>query len=323
MKSKLTLVTFSCLLLATTSLGQRGRGRGGGQPARGLTEVTVEAIPGVVAAGVEWSSVWSGWGIVADGIMGTSDGSLLVAQEDLNTVMKLDTNDQASVFIANTRGGGSLSADRQGRILAVQRLVPRTIGVLSPEPEVVADTFNNAPVGDLGRLNDLAADNRGGAYFTVAGGAYYASADGEVTQFGEDLRTNGIVLNRDEDVLYVTNRGVVVAFDIQADGSVTNQRDFATLQDGGGGDGIAIDGEGRLYVTAGPGVQVFSEAGAYLGVIPTPRRVISTAFAGEDKQTLYVVGMGFQNPDGSEYQGMSMTIFKLPMVAQGYLGRAK
>ena len=322
MKLKLTLVIFSCLLLTTTSFGQRGRGRGGGQPARSLTEVTVEAIPGVVAAGAEWSSVWSGWGIVADGIMGISDGGLLVAQEDLNTVMKLDTNDQASVFIANTRGGGSLSADRQGRILAVQRLVPRTIGVLSPETEVVADTFNNAPVGDLGRLNDLAADSRGGAYFTVAGGVYYAGADGEVTQFGEDLRTNGIVLNRDEDVLYVTNRGVVVAFDVQDDGSVTNQREFATLQ-GGGGDGIAIDGEGRLYVTAGPGVQVFSETGEYLGVIPTPRSVISTAFAGEEKRTLYVVGMGFLNPDGSEYQGMSMTIFKLPMIAQGYLDRAK
>ncbi len=103
MKSKLTLVIFSCLLISTVTLGQQGRGRGGGQPARGLMDVTVEAIPGVVAAGAEWSSVWSGWGIVADGIMGTSDGSLLVAQEDLNTVMKLDTNDQASVFIANTR----------------------------------------------------------------------------------------------------------------------------------------------------------------------------------------------------------------------------
>ena len=283
MKSKLTLVIISCLLLTTTSLGQRGRGRGGGQPARSLTEVTVEAIPGVVAAGAEWSSVWSGWGIVADGIMGTSDGSLLVAQEDLNTVMKLDTNDQASVFIANTRGGGSLSADRQGRILAVQRLVPRTIGVLSPETEVVADTFNNAPVGDLGRLNDLAADSRGGAYFTVAGGVYYAGADGEVTQFGEDLRTNGIVLNRDEDVLYVTNRGVVVAFDVQDDGSVTNQREFATLQ-GGGGDGVAIDGEGRLYVTAGPGVQVFSETGEYLGVIPTPRSVHQHGFRRRGKK---------------------------------------
>ena len=92
----------------------------------------------------------------------------------------------------------------------------------------------------------------------------------------------------------------MVAFDVQPDGTVRNQRDFAKLEAGGAGDGMAIDAAGRLYVTSGPGVQVFSPDGKYLGVIPTPRAVISVAFAGPDKKTLYVAGSGALGADGTE-----------------------
>src|SRR5581483_720513 len=114
------------------------------------------------------------------------------------------------------------------------------------------------------------------------------------------LRTNGIMLSRDEKTLYVTNGTTVVAFDVQADGTPSNQRGFATLEAGGTGDGLAIDGDGRLYVTSQAGVQVFDGSGKYLGLIPTPRPVISAAFSGPDKRTLYVVGSGALGADGKE-----------------------
>ena len=87
--------------------------------------------------------------------------------------------------------------------------------------------------------------------------------------------------------------------------------------------------EGRLYVTSQPGVQVFSAEGKYLGLIPTPRAVISVAFSGPDKKTLYVVGAGALGPDGKEFKtpegvrNNAKTIFKLAMQAQGFKGRAK
>ena len=43
---------------------------------------------------------------------------------------------------------------------------------------------------------------------------------------------NGIILSPDEKTLYVTNGGVVLAFDVQADGSLTNQREFGMLRGG-------------------------------------------------------------------------------------------
>jgi gluconolactonase len=196
---------------------------------------------------------------------------------------------------------------------------------LTPSHHVLADSFDGQP---LGRLNDLVADKHGGAYFTV-GGAYYVNADGVVTSLGDGLRTNGIMLSPDEQTLYVTNREVVVAFDVAADGATTNRRNFARLAAGGTGDGMAVDALGRLYVSSQPGVQVFSPQGAYLGLIPTPRRSISVAFSGPDKRTLYVVGSGALDESGQEFttpegvRNNAKTIFRIAMLAQGFAGRAK
>ena len=47
---------------------------------------------------------------------------------------------------------------------------------------------------------------------------------------GKEVRTNGMMLSRDEKTLYVTNVKSLVAFDIQPDGTTTNQHDFAKLE---------------------------------------------------------------------------------------------
>jgi gluconolactonase len=307
----------------------------GGQP-QGPREVTVSAIPGLVSAGSRWMPAWQGTDN-ADGIVGTDDGGLLFAQEQPNRISKLDANDKVSVALKDTHGTGAIAIDARGRVLAVQRTCtdpgrqpaqcaePTRIGVLSPERRILADSFDGKP---LGRLNDLVADKKGGVYFTV-GGAYYVNAAGRVTSLGENIRANGIMLSPDERVLYVTNGGSILAFDVQADGGVTNRRDFATLAAGGNGDGMAIDAAGRLYVTSQPGVQVFDRDGKYLGLIPTPRNAISVAFAGRDKKTLYIVGSGALGADGKEFitpdgvRNNAKTIYKLSMLTEGFKGRAK
>jgi gluconolactonase len=273
----------------------------------------------------------------ADGIVGTDDGGLLFAQEQPNRISKLDASDKVSIVIDDTHGTGAIAIDARGRVFAVQRTCtdpgrqpaqcrePTRVGVLSPERKVLADSFEGHP---LGRLNDLVADKKGGVYFT-SGGAFYVNGAGRVTSLGDNVRSNGIMLSPDERVLYVTNGGSILAFDVQADGGVTNRRDFAKLEAGGNGDGMAIDAAGRLYVTSQPGVHVFDHDGKYLGLIPTPRNAISVAFAGRDKKTLYIVGSGALGADGKEFttpegvRNNAKTIYKLPMLAEGFKGRAK
>ena len=81
-----------------------------------------------------------------------------------------------------------------------------------------------------------------------------------------------------------------------------------------GGDGTAIDSQGRLYTTTrGAGVQVVGRDGKVIGGIPTPIDFITVAFSGPDKKTLYGVA---NNQRFDE-------IYTIPMIAQGIKGRAK
>ena len=335
MPPSVVAVTRGCLVLSVLALSQLAAAQRGGAP-QGVRAVTVSAIPGVVSNGAKWVMAWQGTDN-ADGIVGTSDGGLLFAQEQPNRISKLDRHNRMSVFLENTHGAGAIAIDAKRRILAVQRtctdpgrqpaqcMEPTMVGILAPQRQVLADRFAGKP---LGRLNDLVADKKGGVFFTV-GGAYYVNAAGVVTSLGDDIRANGIMLSPDEKTVYVTNGGGILAFDIPPDGTPTNRREFGTLEAGGSGDGLAIDDAGRLYVTSAPGVQVLGPDGKYLGIIPTPRAVISAAFAGPNKKTLYVVGSGALAPDGKEFttpegvRNNAKTIYRLPMVAQGFKGRAK
>jgi gluconolactonase len=330
---KSTAVCVSLFFLAS-ALAQRGGGTAGA-----LREVTVTAIPGVVAAGAKWQLVWQGTDN-ADGIVGTKDGGLLFAQEQPSRISKVDKNGKVSVFLEGTHGTGALTVDLKGRILAVERTCtdpgrqpdqckePTAVVELAPQRKVLTDNVDGK---SLGRLNDLIADKKGGVYFN-GGALFYLNSAGKVSAIGENIRTNGITLSPDEKTLYVTNGGTIVAFDVQPDGSVRNQHDFGKLEagtTGGAGDGMTIDAAGRIYVTTGPGVQVLSPEGKYLGLIPTPRGVISVAFSGPGKKTLYVVGGGALGPDGKEIstspgvRNNAKSIYKVTMLAEGFKGRVK
>jgi gluconolactonase len=305
----------------------------------GEREANVTAISGVVAAGAKWEIVWADFE-TADGINGTPDGGVIFAQEQTDTIRKLDAAGKEWTIVPDTRGAGSVSLDAQGRLYAVERTCteplnaqlpgcnePPRIVQYFPERRVLATAFANGM--PFGRLNDLIADGKGGVYFTV-GGAYYMNPNGVVsTVADQDIRSNGIMLSPDGRTLYVTNNTNVLAFDVRADGTTSNRRDFGTLDGDDGGDGMAVDSEGRLYVTGNRGVHVLSPRGEHLGLIPTPRRPITVAFSGPEKNLLYAPSSGAVGPDGKAWatpetiRNTAMTMYRLTMLSQGYKGRPK
>jgi gluconolactonase len=300
-------------------------------------QVTVTAIPGVIAAGAQWRLVWQGPDN-ADGLVGTSDGGVLFAQEQPSTVGRLDANDKFSIFARDTRGAGALGIDHKGRVIAAERTCSdpggkpdqchddAKLAVLAPTRDVLATKFGDKP---FWRMGELQLDSKGGAYFSDESGTYFVNAAGKVSLVADkSVRTNGMMLSRDEKTLYLTNGRTVVALDVQPDGTTRNQRDFATLP--ANGDGMCIDAEGRLYVTVGDaGIQVLSPEGKPLGIIPLPRSASSVAFSGPNKRVLYAKGAGMTGPDGQEYttppgvRNNAKAIYKIAMLAQGYLGRPK
>ena len=297
-------------------------------PAPEHRDYKVTAIADVIDAGKTWKTVWTGTGNNADGPVATADGGMLFAQNTNSRILKLDANGKESFPYTGTPTSGSVSMSKNGALFVLQRALPQEIWQLAPTKKLLANSYKGEPLECAGGLlNDMAADGKGGVYFTK-GGVYYADAKGTVTQYGTVNGTNGIVLSPDEKTLYVTGRlastptepvpagtppgarpGGLVAFDVQADGSLTNERQFALV----GGDGSAVDEQGRVYTTGGGGVQVVDKAGKHLGEIPSPLPLITVAFGGADRKTLYGVANNQQ----------FVEIFTIPMVAAGYKGRAK
>src|SRR3569623_3240345 len=190
-------------------------------------------------------------------------------------------------------GAGAGSVDAQGRVFTAERTCtdpglkpapcdePTRVTQIAPEHKVLADKFADGK--GLGRLNDIQADGHGGAWYTQ-GGLYHVAADGTVSTVaeGQGMFTTGVALSPAGKTLYVTNKQTLVAFDVAPDGSTSNRRDFVTLaneEKGFGGDCMAVDNAGRLYVTGDVGIHVIAPSGTELGVVPVHRRSRTLAFA--------------------------------------------
>jgi gluconolactonase len=281
----------------------------------------VDGIPGIINDNEQWRLAWAWQGNNADGPIAGPNGTLLFANQDAGNVMQLDPETSlAEIIFDDTNTGGAVSRSKNGALFVAMRGLHSGIMQLEPTRKIFADTINGEPFDCTGGvLNDIAADAKGGVYIAVSGaGVFYADKTGVITQYGTDVNgANGIILSPDEDVLYVTNGPVLVAFDVQADGALSNQRDFAKLS--GGGDGSAVDDEGRIYVAAGSAVNVISPTGEKLGIIPGPQGLHGVAFGGEDKHTLF--GIVFYGAWGTA--AARNQVVAIDLLAQGYLDRAK
>jgi sugar lactone lactonase YvrE len=67
---------------------------------------------------------------------------------------------------------------------------------------------------------------------------------------------------------------------------------------------------------------VISPEGKYLGLIPTPRGVITTAFGGTDKKQLFILARGAKDASGAEVANAAQ-VYSIQMIAAGYKKRAK
>ncbi len=284
------------------------------------------AIPNVLAAGQAWKSVWSWEGNNVDGPIAGDNGTVLFANNDASNVMQMDpATGLAKVLYSNVNTGGAVSRSKSGALFVAERGLGSAIEQLEPQRKILANSWNGEPLECIGGVvNDLIADAHGGVYFSVTGatgsGVFYANPKGVVSQYGKDIpAANGIILSPDEKTLYATNGAVVLAFDVKPDGSLANQREFAKLQGGQGGDGSAVDQQGRLYVATGKSVDVFTPKGDFVGTIPGPQGLHGTFFGGRDKKTLF--GIVFYGGWGTP--SARNRIIAIPTIAQGYTGRAK
>ena len=168
------------------------------------------------------------------------------------------------------------------------------------------DEYASLKPDATGDVNDLVVVADGTAYvgnfgFDLFGGGEQpcntciqrVDTDGSVTKVADDLGfPNGMVVTPDGGTLIVSETFAhrLSAFDIDADGGLSNRRVFAELGERMP-DGIALDAEGAVWVSSfGTGEFVRVKAGGEVThrINPAPNAVTCT-LGGPDRRTLYMV----------------------------------
>jgi len=108
-------------------------------------------------------------------------------------------------------------------------------------------------------------------------------------------RPNGLCFSPDETKLYVADDGInwnktnIMVYDVTSSNTLTGGRIFCTVG-GGFADGFRCDADGRLWSTAGDGVEIFAPDGHLIGKILMGSRPSNLCFGGPEYKTLFMVG---------------------------------
>jgi sugar lactone lactonase YvrE len=191
-----------------------------------------------------------------------------------------------------------------GRLL----IVSSTEGLLlRREPDGSLVTY--ADLGIPG-WNDIVADGRGNAYVNRAhfdpmagedpkpGSVHLAAPDGSVREVADDIAfPNGMAVTSDDSTLIVADsyRHQLVAFTIEADGTLSGRRVWADLGEGTP-DGICTDAENAVWYADVPGrrcVRV-AEGGAVLQTVELDRGGFACVLGGPDGRTLFITAARWQ-----------------------------
>jgi gluconolactonase len=259
--------------------------------------------------------------LFTEGPVWVPEGYLLFSDPNANTIYRWSDNDGLSVFRTKSGytgldigeygqpGSNGLALDRDGRLTInehgnhrVSRL--EKTGALT----VLADRFEGRR---LNSPNDLVYKSDGSLYFTdppfglpkfandsrkelTFSGVFRLSGE-KLQLVGKDLSgPNGLALSPDEKFLYVGNwdekKKVVMRYDVNTDGSLSNGNVFFDMTSAPGEDaidGVKVDQRGNVYVSGPAGLWILSPAGKHLGTIVTPEHPHNFAW-GDDGRSLYV-----------------------------------
>ena len=173
--------------------------------------------------------------------------------------------------------------------------------------------------------NDIVVDGRGNAYinnagFEFPGGEFAPGTIAVLTPAGPAREVadgiafpNGMAVTPDNSTLICAESygKRLTAFDIAADGGLSNRRVWADLGDGVP-DGICVDAEGAVWYGDVPNKRCVrvSEGGEVLQTIELDRGCFACTLGGTDNSTLFIVGQEWSGPanmQGGERTGQLLT----------------
>ena len=236
-------------------------------------------------------------------------------------LMRWDTNGEVSVVREGTGEGNGCTFDRNGNLIMCEGADHRRVTRMDAggNVTVVAERWDGKR---FHKPNDVICRSDGTLYFTDPGlrlpaelremdfaGVFRVDPQGNVHLATDQcVYPNGLALSPDESVLYVAisraeeadlgreERGEfcpnrrIEAFDVAADGTLSNQRVFCDMAsaDPGVPDGMKVDTAGRVFCVGSGGFWVIEPSGEVAGVVRTSEVTRNLAFGGGDNRTLFM-----------------------------------
>src|SRR4051812_3041399 len=229
-----------------------------------------------------WFADWGAQEIVALDLDGSSEVMLRV--DFPSFPMSIDSLPDGRVLVVSSRDGRLLRREPDGALVTHADLSALSANG-HPWNEIVVDGRGNA------YINNTGFDFPGGEF--APGTIAVLTPDGLARQVAGGLAfPNGMCVTPDNATLICAESygRRLTAFDISADGSLSNQRVWADLDDGVP-DGICVDAEGAVWYGDVPNKRCVRvrEGGEVLQTIELDRGCFACMLGGADKKTLFMV----------------------------------
>ena len=240
--------------------------------------------------GEDWELVSEGHGFT-EGPAVNDRGEVFFTDIPNGKIHKVDAEGKVSLFVDNSPGVNGLMFGADGNLYACQNGNQRIVryDARGNEETVV----ENAPSNDILILPEF-------GYFTDPKNKklWHFTFDGKKTLVDEGIEfPNGVIASPDQTLLTVSDtRGrFTYSYQIQSDGTLKHKQVYGHLHlpdetGQSGADGMAVDTEGRTYVTTRVGLQVLDQLGRVHFIIRKPQSgwISNVVFGGPNRDILYV-----------------------------------
>lgn len=251
--------------------------------------VTPERRTNILIPGEDWQQVSEGHRFT-EGPAVNEKGEIFFTDIPENRIFKIDVDGKVSEFAKETGNANGLMFGSDGLLYACAN-AKKQIVAYSPDGgvKVVADGVNSNDLV-IGKQHTFFTDPTNNRVYRLD-----SNGKAEIVDTGISF-PNGVVMSPDQSLLFVAeSRGrFVYSFQIQKDGKLAYKQPFFHLhvpstQTNSSADGMAVDTEGRLYVTTRMGIQVCDQPGRVHLIIAKPQRssISNVIFAGPEFDTLY------------------------------------